>query len=154
MRSFCARSIIPILLVASSLACAHTPPGASHALTQTLARVDSLWARNYAVHDTTAALRLMADDFFMTTSNGRVKDRVAELADIRPQTGLAMQYFRTDDVRTREYGTAGVVTGTASWAFEMNGRASNVRRRYTAVYRRGGHFGWELVALHMGAAPQ
>lgn len=25
--------------------------------------------------------------------------------------------------------------------------------RYAAVYRRGGPLGWQLVTLHMGAAP-
>lgn len=114
---------------------------------------DSLWARNYALHDTASALHLMADDFFMTTSSGTVKDRAAELGDIRAQPGLRMDYFRTEDVRARDYGDTGVVTGLASWSFEMNGRTSTVRRRYTATYKRGGPLGWELVALHMGASP-
>ena len=79
---------------------------------------------HYAVHDTTSARQPISDDFFMTTSNGRVKDRTMERGDIRAQPGLTMQYFRTEDVPAREYGTAGVVTGTASWAFEMGGQAS------------------------------
>jgi ketosteroid isomerase-like protein len=65
-----------------------------------------------------------------------------------------MDSFRTEDVRLREAGDAGIVTGTASWSFEMNGRGSSVRRRYTAVYRRGGPLGWQLAVLHMGAPPQ
>ncbi len=120
---------------------------------RTLAGADSLWARNYAIHDTAAALQLMADDFFMTSSQGRTKDRLEELADIRPSQGLTMRYFRTEGARLREYGEAGVVTGIAAWSYEMNGRESTVRRRYTAVYRRGGPLGWQLVALHMGVAP-
>jgi hypothetical protein len=121
----------------------------------TLRGADSLWAANYAHHDTTRALALMADDFFMTTSSGCVKDRAAELGDVRPQRDLTMQYFRTDDVRTREYanGSAGVVTGTAAWAFAQGGRTTQVQRRYTALYVRGGPLGWQLVTLHMGAAP-
>jgi hypothetical protein len=34
----------------------------------------------------------------------------------------------------------------------MNGNSSTVRRRYTAVYSRGGALGWRMVALHMGRA--
>jgi len=145
---------IAVLLVTFGLACSPSGRTAPAVATLTLTQADSIWARNYAMHDTASALRLMPDDFFMTTSNGRVKDRASELGDIRAQSGLTMRYFRTEDVRAREYGTAGVVTGTASWAFEMSGRPSSVRRRYTAVYRRGGPLGWQLVTLHMGPAPQ
>ena len=125
----------------------------ARAQTRTLAGADSLWAHNYQVHDTATALQLMSEDFFMTTSQGRTKTRADELGDIRPSAGLVMRYFRTEGARLREYGETGVVTGVASWSFDMNGRESSVRRRYTAVYRRGGTLGWQLVALHMGAAP-
>ena len=120
---------------------------------RSLAGADSLWAHNDAVHDTASALQLMSEDFFMTTSQGRTKHRADELADIRPTAGLTMHYFRTEGARLREYGETGVVTGVAAWSYEMNGRVSSVRRRYTAVYRRGGTIGWQLVALHMGTAP-
>lgn len=148
------KAICSMLLLVIVPACSSLRTGAATATTLTLVQADSVWAHNYVVHDTTAALRLMADDFFMTSGNGRTKDREVELRDIRPQAGLVMQYFRTEEVRAREYGSAGVVTGLASWAFEMNGRTDTTRRRYTAVYTRGGYFGWELVALHIGPAPQ
>jgi ketosteroid isomerase-like protein len=120
---------------------------------RTLARADSLWAHNYQVHDTATALQLMSEDFFMTTSQGRTKSRADEIGDVRPSPGLTMRYFRTEGVRVREYGETGVVTGVAAWSYDMNGRESSVRRRYTAIYRKGGPFGWQLVTLHMGVAP-
>ena len=143
-----------LLLVVGMMACGSSRRTPAPAVALTLAQADSIWARNYAVHDTATAMRLMSEDFFMTTSAGRVKDRAMELGDIRPQPGLRMDYFRTQDVRIREYGDAGVVAGVATWSFEMSGRTSSVQRRYTAVYRRGGPLGWELVTLHMGPAPQ
>jgi ketosteroid isomerase-like protein len=115
--------------------------------------MDSLWARNYATHDTVRAAALMSDRFVMTSSNGRMKDKATELGDVRPSAGLRMKHFRTYDVRVELYGSAAVVVGVADWAFTYNGRESAVRRRYTAVYARGGRLGWELVALHMGVAP-
>jgi ketosteroid isomerase-like protein len=115
--------------------------------------MDSLWARNYATHDTTRAALLMSDRMVMTSSDGRMKDKATELGDVRPSAGLRMHHFRTSDVRVELHGTAAVVTGVADWAFNYNGRESAVRRRYTAVYARGGRLGWELVALHMGVAP-
>lgn len=117
-----------------------------------LVRMDSLWARSYAINDTATAIQLMADDFFMTATNGAVKNKAAELADVRPSPNLRVQYFRTEQVRTRSYGTTGVVTGIVQWAVEQNGATRTLRRRYTAVYSRGGPLGWQLVTLHMGAA--
>ena len=120
---------------------------------ESILAIDSAWARAYARNDTVLAKQLMADDFFMTTTSGAVKDKTAELGDVRAQPGLRMDYFRTNDVRSRVYDGAAVVTGEAAWQFEMNGRVVANRRRYTAVYARGGPLGWQLVALHMGRAP-
>ena len=77
------------------------------------------------------------------------KRRVA-VADVEPWR----HFFRTRDVRTRTYGETGVVTGLAEWEFENAGRVSALRRRYTAVYVRGGPLGWRMVVLHMGRAPE
>jgi ketosteroid isomerase-like protein len=115
--------------------------------------MDSTWAHNYATHDTTRAAALMSDRFVMTSSDGRMKDKATELGDVRPSAGLDMHHFRTSGVRVEMHGSAAVVVGVADWAFNYNGRESAVRRRYTAVYARGGRLGWELVALHMGTAP-
>ena len=120
---------------------------------ESILAIDSAWARSYARHDTVLAKQLMADDFFMTSTSGAVKDKAAELGDVRAQPGLRMDYFRTSEVRSRVYEGAAVVTGEAAWQFEMNGRVMSNRRRYTAVYARGGPLGWQLVALHMGRAP-
>jgi hypothetical protein len=124
------------------------------AVNDSLLALDSAWARTYALHDTVVAGQLMAEDFFMTTTSGEVKSKAAELGDVRRQPGLRMDYFRTAQVRSRVYGNAAVVTGEAAWQFEMNGRVITNRRRYTAVYARGGPLGWQLVALHMGRAPE
>jgi hypothetical protein len=35
----------------------------------------------------------------------------------------------------------------------MNDQKSDVKRRYTIVYARGGPLGWRIVAVHMGRAP-
>lgn len=119
-----------------------------------LLALDSVWARNYATHDTANALKLMADDFFMVGTNGTTtKDRATELGDIRPNPGLKMEYFRTEQPRVHVYGSTGVVSGVASWAFEWNGRPNTARRRYIAVYARGGPLGWRLVELHMAPPP-
>ena len=47
-----------------------------------------------------------------------------------------------------------MVIGRAEWEFELEGKVNAVRRRYTAVYVRGGSLGWRMVALHLGRAPE
>jgi len=110
--------------------------------------IDSIWAHNYAVHDTATAARLMADDFYMT-SPGHVKNKSAEMKDIRPVPGLRMDYFRTEEPIVRVHGCTAVVSGTAAWQFEMNGKVEQYRRRYSAVYVKGGPLGWQLAELQI-----
>jgi hypothetical protein len=143
-----------VLAIATAMsASAQEPGGLPSSDVRTVLSLDSLWARTYATHDTVGASRLMSDQFFMTSANGAVKNKAAEMNDIRPSPGLRMEYFRTEDVKVHVYGSAAVVSGFAVWAFDMNGRSSSARRKYTAVYLRGGPLGWQLVELHMAAAP-
>ncbi len=76
---------------------------------RSLLMADSAWARAYATHDTTLALELFSPDLVVTNTAGELKDRTGEVADVRPAPGLSMHYFRTADVREREYGRVGVV---------------------------------------------
>jgi hypothetical protein len=99
------------------------------------------------------ALQLFADDLVVTSVGGALKDRNAELGDIRPAAGLKMEYFRTSDVKVRVHEGAAVVTGLAEWSYTLNNQVSKPRRRYTSVFVRGGPLGWRMVALHMGRAP-
>jgi ketosteroid isomerase-like protein len=119
-----------------------------------LRAVDSAWARSYATHDTALAMSVMSDHMVMTSTDGQVRDKATELGHVRPAAGLVMHHFRTSDVRVDLYQGVGIVTGLADWAFTFNGKENAVRRRYTAVYVPGGKLGWQLVALHIGRAPE
>ena len=144
-----------IVLTALALApaVAQTTRGTS-ADSAAILRLDSIWAHNYAVHDTATAASLMADDFYMTSANGNVKNKAAEMKDIRPAAGLRMDYFRTEQPIVRVHGCTAVVSGTAAWQFEMNGKTATYRRRYSAVYVKGGPLGWQLAELQMFSVPQ
>ncbi len=121
----------------------------------TLLRLDSAWARSYATNDTALASKLFDDSLIVTSGNGRLKDKKGEMADVGPaQPGFQIHYFRTSDVRVRSLGSAGVLIGLAEWSWTSNGNTNTTRRRYTAVYARGGPLGWRMVALHIGPAPQ
>jgi len=113
-------------------------------------RLDSLWAQMYARHDTIVARSLYAEDLVFTSANGNQKDREQELADVRPQPGLVMDYFRTTPTQVRVHEGAAVVTGIAEWRFTWNGQTREVKRGYTITYSRDGSLGWRILAVHMG----
>lgn len=131
------------------------PPqsAAAQSTRDSLLALDSAWARSYATSDTALANKLFDDSLIVTGGNGRLKDKKGEMADVGPlPPGFQIHYFRTSDVRAQA--RAGVVTGLAEWSWTFNGRTSTARRRYTAVYARGGPLGWRMVALHIGPAPE
>jgi ketosteroid isomerase-like protein len=141
------------LLIGLLVCAAHTNLSAQD--TTRIRELDAAWARAYQVHDTAFAIQLMADDFFMTSTNGSTKNKQRELGDIRPSPNWKVDYFRTADVRIRPFEGGAVVTGRLEWSTTGNdGRSTPVARRYTAVYARGGPLGYQIVALHVGQAPQ
>jgi len=136
--------------------CALLSPGiaaAQRTAADSVHMLDAAWAYAYASHDTTFAKKLFANDLVVTSLNGTTKNKAGELADVRPTPDLKMDYFRTDSVKVRVYDKAAVVTGLAEWRFTYRGQPSVNRRRYTAVYVRGGPLRWRMVALHLGRAP-
>ncbi len=122
------------------------------ALIDSIRTLDRGWGNSYATHDTVYARALFADDFSVLSGNGSIKSRETELADVRATPGLTMDYFRTSDVDVRVHGSGTFVTGIAEWKFAYNGRSNTLRRRYTALYLRGGPLGWRMIALHMRPA--
>lgn len=140
-------------IICGALVCAAPNAARAQDAARAIQALDSAWARTYATHDTSLALQLFADDLVVTSVSGSLKDRNAELADIRRQAGLQMEYFRTSGTSVRVYENTAVVTGLAEWKYTLNGQVSNPRRRYTSVFVKGGPLGWRMVALHMGRAP-
>ena len=121
-------------------------------LVDSIAHLDSAWARSYAVHDTALAMALFAPELLIVGGNGSMKSRDRELQDIRPQEGLHMHFFRTSHVIIECYAAACVVVGVAEWEFEYNGRVDRTRRRYSATWVRGGSLGWQMASLHISPA--
>jgi ketosteroid isomerase-like protein len=138
-------AIVALLVAASRLG--------AQSVTDSIRALDSAFARSYAVHDTVTAKALFATDVLITGANGAIKSKEQELNDVRPAPGLAMRYFRTQNVDVHVHGSTATVIGEAQWEFTMGGNARNVSRRYTATYARGGPLGWQIVALHLFAMP-
>jgi ketosteroid isomerase-like protein len=114
-------------------------------------KLDSLWSRMYATHDTASALQLYAESLVFIGSGGQHKTRADELGDVRPSGGLRMEYFRSTPAAVRTFERVSIVQGTAEWSFSMGGGSPRkVERPYSAIYRRGGPLGWTIVAMQMG----
>lgn len=155
--SWCAPALLRHHLLSAVVTTSAAVLGATAAHAQSsavdsVARLDSAWARSYAVHDTALAQALFAADLVVVGGTGQLKNREGELRDIRPSVGLRMHYFRTQDVQIRCYVGACAVVGVAEWEFEFNGRVDATRRRYTATWIRGGPLGWQMVSLHISPA--
>jgi ketosteroid isomerase-like protein len=128
-------------------------PSGAQSPADAVRKLDSAWAKSYATHDTVVARQIFAPDLIVTATNGSLKNREGEVADVRPYPGMTVNYFRSSDVQVRCQGDACAVIGLLSWETVSNGRASPLRRRYTATYARGGPLGWQMIALHIGQAP-
>ena len=113
-------------------------------------RLDSLWARMYAQHDTVLALQLYAEDLEVSSPTGARKNRSQELADVRAQPGLVMHFFRTTPSEIVVRDSTATVTGSAEWRFEWGGSPRDIRRSYTIVYSRGGPLGWQIRTVRIG----
>ncbi|HJQ21677.1 MAG TPA: aspartyl protease family protein, partial [Gemmatimonadaceae bacterium] len=119
----------------------------------TLRVLDSLWARAYEKQDTALALRLYSANLAFTSSDGTVKTRDDEMADVRPQAGFVMNFFRTTPTEIRVSGDSGYVSGVAEWSFTAGGGTRQIRRAYSLTAQRSAAMGWTIVAVRMGAAP-
>lgn len=115
--------------------------------------LDAAWARAYATNDTLLGARVFSDSLIVTATDGSLKDKRGELRDVAAAPGMTIDYFRTSSVNVRMLPGSAVVTGLAEWKLTSSGRSNEIRRRYTAVYSRGGPLGWNMVALHIGRAP-
>jgi ketosteroid isomerase-like protein len=86
------------------------------------------------------ALRSLLDDQFVIISS-TVRNKAEEIADLVPQSGSTVEYFRSDETRTRGFGSLAVTTGVLKWTF--NGRELQ-RNHSTIAVKRGAE--WKILA--------
>jgi ketosteroid isomerase-like protein len=113
---------------------------------QDFLQVDSAWNALRQNGDAKGLAPLLADDFMLTHSDGRVQfkaDYIAELATrTRVNTGIA-----NEDVKARLYGDTAVVTGTSIQSGISDGKPWSGKFRFTRTWvRRDGN--WMIVSSH------
>jgi hypothetical protein len=134
---------IVVLLLALCL----SVPVLAHATSDAeLLAIDARWNALRLQPDVEGLDRLLADDWLLTHSDGRVQTKSEYLDELRTRT-RRNQAIDNEDVRLRRYGNTVVVTGTSVQSAVSNGQPWSGRFRFTRVWvRRGG--GWIMVASH------
>ncbi|MGH9840595.1 MAG: nuclear transport factor 2 family protein [Blastocatellia bacterium] len=97
--------------------------------------------------------QLLADDYIITSSTSTLRDKQAEMADVKLPAGLSWVFIKTDDLRVRVYGQTAVVTGHIRWRVRNKDREVDDERRFTSVFvKQKGQ--WRIVAQQMTRPPQ
>lgn len=108
--------------------------------------IDASWNELRLKADVAGLDKLLADDWLLTHSDGRVQHKKDYLQELSSRT-RSNQAIENEDVSVRHYGQTAVVTGTSVQAGTSNGVPWSGRFRYTRVWiLREGH--WQMVASH------
>jgi ketosteroid isomerase-like protein len=111
-----------------------------------LAAVDASWNALRVAADVGALSKLLADDWLLTHSDGRLQDKAAYLADLSTKS-RTNDVITNEDVAVRLYGLVGVVTGTSVQSGSRDGKPWGGRFRFTRVWSKRGD-SWVMVASH------
>lgn len=116
-----------------------------------LLAVDASWNTLRLNSDVAGLDRLLADDWVLTHSDGKVQTKADYLDELATRS-RSNQAIGNEDVRLRRYGDTAVVTGTSVQSGVSNGQPWNGRFRFTRVWvRRDGQ--WRMVASHSSRIP-
>ena len=114
--------------------------------TDALRALDATWNDLRLAANVAGLERMLADDWLLTHSDGRVQNKRDYLDELR--TGSrSNQAISNESVVVRLYGESAVVTGTSLQSGTSNGQPWSGKFRFTRVWvRRSGH--WQMVASH------
>lgn len=140
--------LLSVLLVCLVLAM----PRSSWAAEDELLATDASWNTLRLSADVAGLDRLLADDWLLTHSDGKVQARAEYLEELSTRS-RRNQAIGNEDVRLRRYGDTAVVTGTSVQSAVSNGQPWQGRFRFTRVWvQRDGH--WVMVASHSSRIPE
>jgi ketosteroid isomerase-like protein len=113
------------------------PAGQSGTEEAKIIELDKQWYELRIKQDFAALEQLLAADFVMTTSYGRVVTRDELLGRARSgEHFFKLKSFKTDDVKVRIYGNVAVVTGRAAVDAEASDLRVGSAVRFTRAYVR------------------
>ncbi|MCM2314225.1 MAG: nuclear transport factor 2 family protein [Thermoanaerobaculia bacterium] len=111
-----------------------------------LLAVDSSWNSLRLSADVEKLEAILADDWMLTHSDGRVQSKAEYLGELRTRS-RTNQEITNEDVKVRKYGDTAVVTGTSVQSGVSDGKPWSGKFRFTRVWiRLDGD--WTMVASH------
>lgn len=130
--------ILLLMLLAPWQAWAQTPA--------TLEQADAAWNQLRLHGDAGALAPLLAEDWLLTHSDGRVQHKADYLQELATRQRRNTR-IDNEDVQIRRYGDTAVITGTSVQAAISDGKPWQGRFRFTRVWvQREGN--WQMVASH------
>lgn len=128
------------------LAIPHVPQGVTDS-SQELVEIQQQLAKAWMAADRVAIERIIAPEWTLTGTDGRLSTRADVLRDVFETKVHRITAIEIDDVRVRLFGDAAVVTGRTHGRGRYNDVAYDVWIRFTDVFvRRDGR--WQAVASH------
>ena len=130
--------ILLLMLLAPGWTWAQTPA--------TLEQADTAWNQLRLQGDAKALAPLLADDWLLTHSDGRVQHKADYLQELATRQRRNTR-IDNEDVQVRQHGDTAVITGTSVQAAISDGKPWEGRFRFTRVWLlRDGH--WQMLASH------
>jgi uncharacterized protein (TIGR02246 family) len=127
---------------------AATPAAASPTenVEQALMKLEREWAEALVKADTAALDRLMADDWSMTTWDGRTQTKAQSIEEFKSGV-VKLETANVDSLKVRTFGDVAIVTLGQTEQGTNKGKDSSGRFLYTDVWvKRKGQ--WQAVATH------
>ena len=130
--------ILLLMLLAPGWTWAQTPA--------TLEQADTAWNQLRLQGDAKALAPLLADDWLLTHSDGRVQHKADYLQELATRQRRNTR-IDNEDVQVRQHGDIAVITGTSVQAAISDGKPWEGRFRFTRVWLlRDGQ--WQMLASH------
>jgi hypothetical protein len=113
---------------------------------QQLKKLEIEWADAEVKKDVAVLDRLLADDFTLTTTFGKVVTKAQAVADVKSGEDATSSYAYSD-VKVRVYGDTAVVTYVEKSKETYKGRDNSGTSRWTDTWVKRGS-SWQCVASH------
>jgi Domain of unknown function (DUF4440) len=153
-------TVILVAIVICSVALGQTNNRQNNKVAEEIKRLDREWLiESYSsTNDMSAFDRIVADDFMITHSRGKVLNKAQKRADIiesHSSAPSAESVFKIEDasVQVRVYKDVAISTGYIIEKYPYQGKQVNDRVYFTNTYlKRRGH--WQVVASQLTRVPQ
>jgi len=117
---------------------------------QEVRKLEREWLDAYEKRDAEAMNRIVADDFNLTFSDGRVQTKAEILAQLKSEkdSNRPSPKLSTEDVQSRIEGDTVILTGRFIQRMERDGQTRMMQMRYTDTYaKRQGR--WQVIASQL-----